>query len=457
MLDWLAESWLSVVVPLLVFLAAYVVGLWVRRAAYNAFGRWVAKAKWEGSQLVVQITRTPFLYWFLMLGAYIAVQASVLASPAKVLAGRVLVSLFIISLTWVVASFTHKLIQLYADKMKVPRMSSALLANVARVIIIVLGVLVLLDVWGAPTTPVIIILAIGIVGAALALRDVIPSLFAGLQLMRGEQLRAGDFIKIESGEEGYVVDVTWRNTQIKALDSNLIMIPNSRLMQNTVINYGRQVKQATEPFCFSTRLHLKELTGIKAANLRELLDVLKEVPDAVIYYHTHSFLEEYQYLTPEPASDFAVWVSDELGDEILGERLASIDIFGFPSIGALRARFIEVIESHLEKNPDGRVVQEGRELHFIKSVSVVLPTPYVAHDLREFAEVLKKVTINSLFYHIFEAKLRLHKGVNDFSIWVEDCLGDKDLADRLAYLDPYTYTLEGLRSTIIQLVEKRIM
>jgi hypothetical protein len=57
---------------------------------------------------------------------------------------------------------------------------------------------------------------------------------------------------------------------------------------------------------------------------------------------------------------------------------------------------------------------------------------------------------------MFEARLRLKKGVNDFSIWIEDCLDDKDLADRLASLDPYTYTLEGLRSTMVQLIEKRI-
>jgi hypothetical protein len=85
-----------------------------------------------------------------------------------------------------------------------------------------------------------------------------------------------------------------------------------------------------------------------------------------------------------------------------------------------------------------------------------LPTPYIAHDLREFVEVLRQVSLNSLSYHIFEARLRLKRGVNDFSIWIEDCLGDKDLADRLAYLDPYNYTLESLRSTIIQLIEKRI-
>ena len=99
---------------------------------------------------------------------------------------------------------------------------------------------------------------------------------------------------------------------------------------------------------------------------------------------------------------------------------------------------------------------EGREFHFIKSISMVFPTTYIVHDLREFVEVLRKISISSINYHVFESRLRLKRGVNDFSIWIMDCLGDKDLSDKLAYLDPYNYTLEGLRSTIIQLIEKRI-
>ena len=57
---------------------------------------------------------------------------------------------------------------------------------------------------------------------------------------------------------------------------------------------------------------------------------------------------------------------------------------------------------------------------------------------------------------MFDSKLRLQKGVNDFSTWITDCVGDRDLGEKLAYLDPYNYTMENLRSTIIQLIEKRI-
>jgi small-conductance mechanosensitive channel len=452
---WLTKNWLYVVVPLVVFLATYVVGLWVRRVIYRAFNRWVG-GKWEGSQLVIQTTRTPFIYWILILGAFIAIQVSRLDSSGKILAGKILASLFVFSLTWAVVSLSVKILKLYTSK--VPRLqpSEPVIINVVRIAIAVVGALILLDVWGAPTTPIILLLAAVILIVALAFRDLLANLYSGFQLAQGEQIKVGDFIKLESGESGYVVDVTWRNTQIRMLDGNLILVPNIRLVQSTVINYGRPLKKANKPFRFYTRLYLKELTGLKASSLAELADLIKEVSESVIYYHTHHFLEEHHYLTPEPANDFALWVSDELGDEVLGEKLASIDTFDFPTIGALRARIEGVIRDYISKKPDGRTAREGGEFHFIKSISFIIPTTYVAHDLREFVEVIRQVSIDSLSYHIFDARLRLKKGVNDFAIWIEECLGDKDLADKLAYLDPYNYTLEGLRSTIIQVIEKRI-
>ncbi len=456
MLDWLNQNWRDIALPVLIFLVIYVASLWLRRIAYRAFGRWAREGKWEVSNMIVQVTRSPFVHWFWIFGAYVAIHISKLSSVWKLVADKLLASLLIISLGWVVATLSTKLLRHYISKMKRLQPSITLLENIVRIAVAAVGALIVLDIWGAPTTPIILLLFAAILLAAMAFRDLVANLSSGFQLARGDQIEIGDFVRLESGEEGYVTDVTWRTTRIRALDGNLILVPNSRLVQSTLINYGRPLKKASSPFRFYSRLHLKELTGLKARNLTELVNILKEVPGSVVYYHTHHFLEEYQYLIPEPANDFALWTTDELGNEVLGEKLASIDTFDFPTIAALRARIIGVIEEYLTTSPDDRPVSEGREFHFIRSISFILPTPYIVRDLREFVEVLRRISIDSLSYHIFEARLRLKKGVNDFSIWIDDCLGDKDLADKLAFLDPYNYTLENLRSTIIQLIEKRI-
>jgi hypothetical protein len=216
------------------------------------------------------------------------------------------------------------------------------------------------------------------------------------------------------------------------------------------------VKKSREPFRFFDRVHLTELTGIKAKNLKELVDILKNAPDSIVYYHTHHFLEEHHYLTPEPANDFAVWVSAVLGDEVLGENLASIDAFGFPALGALRERIVNVIGEYISSGQELRKAPEGREFYFMKWVSVILPTPYAARDLREFVEALRKLSLGSLYFHIFESRLRLGKVTNDFSVWMKDSLEEQELAEAIEKVDPYTYTLEGVRSQLIKLVEKRI-
>ena len=457
MIEWFNKNWLSITVPGVIFLSFLVVAIWARRAVYNYLNGLFAKIKWEGSQIFLQTTSAPFFQWCLILGAYTAIQVSTLSPYGKALGGRILGSIFVISLTLTVINLSERLLQLYLNRLKaLPLVPTTLIINVARITFIVVGVLILLDIWGVPTTPLVLTLTIGLLVVILASRDEILNIFSGFELARGKLIKIGDYVELDSGEEGYVTDITWRNIQIKAHDDRIVLVPNSKLTRTTVTTYRKPLKKATQPFRFYTRLYIKELTGLKARNLSELFNILKNVPDSVIYYHTHNFIEEHQYLTPQPANDLALWVGDALGDEILAEKLANIDTFDFSTIGELRERIMAVINEDLSTKGNGRTAPEGREFYFIKSISVILPTSYVAHDLREFVEVLLKASINSLYFHVFESRLRLHRGVNDFSIWLQDCLDERELADKIAVLDPYNYTIEDLRSLIIQLIEERI-
>ena len=455
-IDWLRVNWLYIAVPVLVFLGVFFISLWLRRLTYNAIERWLKERKTEINTIIVSVTRRPFLHWLLILGAYIGLRVSVLSPQWKSLGGKILASIFVAYLGWIIVRLSKELIHLYLNRAKASDRAVAITMSIVQVTVTVVGILILLELWGAPLTPVLIALAAALAVAVIVLHDVFPSLFSGLQLAQQKQIKVGDSIRLESGEEGRVEEITWRNTQITTLDGSIIIIPNSKLMQTTIISYGKQPKMAKQPFQFSTRLHLKELTGLSAGNLSQLSSRLQQVPDAVVYYHTHSFVEEYQFLTPEPTNDFALWVQDALGYDILAERLASIDTFEFSAIEALRQRIIGVIQDFLAQTSNEREAPPGNEFHFIKSISVVLPTSYIAHNLAEFVGILRRISIGSLFFHIFEAKLRLQRGTNDFSLWLEDCLGEKELAEQITRLDPYNYTMENLRETIIHLCEKKL-
>jgi Family of unknown function (DUF5752) len=206
-------------------------------------------------------------------------------------------------------------------------------------------------------------------------------------------------------------------------------------------------------FRFNTKFDQTLLLGKKAGNVAELYQGVRRVPDASIYFHTHKFLQQHHYLSPEPPNDFAYWTTHVLNEATLGEELSSIDIVQFHSIAALRQRIAEVIEGYLHSAYRPVAAPEGQEFYFLSTQTFVLATRHEARNLAEFAEALRHISIQSLYFHIFDATLRLERGENDFSLWFR-AQGKTRLADELLRLDPYTYTLDGLRRTLIGIVER---
>jgi len=125
-IDWLKIHWLHVVLPVLAFLAVYIVGLWLRRLLRKALQHMVEEGKWEGYDIVWQVIKTQFLIWFLLFGAYLAIYVSILEHSLKSLAGKIIVALFIVSVTWITARFVEKLLKLYMGKEKRLRPSEPL-------------------------------------------------------------------------------------------------------------------------------------------------------------------------------------------------------------------------------------------------------------------------------------------------------------------------------------------
>lgn len=216
--------------------------------------------------------------------------------------------------------------------------------------------------------------------------------------------------------------------------------------------------QATEPFVFYSRLHLWELTGLRADTVPELLRHIKEAPGSCIYHHTHHYLQQHQFSVPSASNDFAYWASEVLGDDRLGEQLSNVDTIQASTIRELREQFIEVIERELTERPIVANLRapDGESFYFMKSKSFVFPTDQRARTLREFRTCLRRIPLTTIYYHIFESKLRFEKPTNDFSYWLRNALDEHDLAEKFSKLEPYAYSLEGLRRRLIELCAKQL-
>ena len=214
--------------------------------------------------------------------------------------------------------------------------------------------------------------------------------------------------------------------------------------------------EAREPFRFYTRQNLTFLTGRRAKNLPELLAGIREAKVSSIYYHTHHFLVRHEFLSPEPPNDFAYWISSILQEKVLGEEVASIDLREYSNLEDIRKKIINVIEKSriLAADQHLRHAPPGEEFHFMESQSFVFPTRYVASSLAEFRQCLEQVSIHSIYFHIFEARLRERE--SDFSFWLRNSLHETKLALEFLQFDPYTQTLENLRRTLIRLTDQRL-
>ncbi|MBI4565217.1 MAG: mechanosensitive ion channel family protein [Planctomycetes bacterium] len=129
------------------------------------------------------------------------------------------------------------LIEVYAERVEFLRTAGGLLKGLERGVIVALGALMLMETLGIEITPVLATLGIGSLAVALALQPTLENLFAGIQIVVDRPVQKGHYIKLDSGEEGYVERIGWRTTWIRMLPNNMVIIPNKQLVSSRVLNY----------------------------------------------------------------------------------------------------------------------------------------------------------------------------------------------------------------------------
>jgi len=195
------------------------------------------------------------------------------------------------------------------------------------------------------------------------------------------------------------------------------------------------------------------MLGRRAADVQELLDGLEEVPLDSIYFHTHSYFLRHPYISGPYPNDFANWAAIQLRDRVLGERLAVIDPFEVGDLEALRNELVTLLDDHLSHVGSVPRVVYGELFFFMQSRILAVPAGIKARTLTEFREGLERVDSGAVYFHGIAAMARKGKRRNDFAAWIEDSLGKKDLAARVAAVNPYATSLEGVRRRLIELCE----
>ena len=206
---------------------------------------------------------------------------------------------------------------------------------------------------------------------------------------------------------------------------------------------------AGTPFTFIGCSELQESLGQQADDEKELAEMLEDVPLDSVHFHTHSYFLRHRFIERVYPNDFAQWVVTQVGDHILGEKLAVVDPFDYPNLEDLREEIISIIDDHLSRTPIVPRVVFGRPFYFHRSRILEVPMGVEARTLSEFRRAVSEIDVSAIYFHMFEAHFRLRREESDFSAWLRTGLGLPDLADRILAINPYLGSLERLRSGLL--------
>ena len=240
-MNWDLQGWpasaRTAVLSLLVIAVAYVIG---RVAKHIVATQLVSLARRTGTRWIDPMVgavarRVPF--WSVLVGIYIAAGFWIL--PEKI-ANALDKGLYVVaaaSLTLLASEVLVKLVRIHGPAIDPSQPTTTLTENLVRIVVVILGLLVILAGLDLQITPILTALGVGGLAVALALQDTLANLFAGFYLTVAKHIRIGNYIRLSSGEEGYLVDIDWRASRLRQLTNNTVLVPNAKLSQSIVTNY----------------------------------------------------------------------------------------------------------------------------------------------------------------------------------------------------------------------------
>jgi len=223
--------------PCVVLLGTFLVGLLVRRLLLRAIHAWTQRTGSRPGLILADALRSPTIIWAVIVGAHLAIQASTLPGKYSEFGSKSLLVLWIVSLTLMGMQLAGNLVRYFSEQVAGAHPVTTLTQTLAQLAVVILGILLILSALDFKITPILTALGVGGLAIALALQDTLSNLFSGFYMAVSRQIRLGDYIRLNTGEEGYVTDIGWRSTTVRSLANNLVLVPNAKLAQAIVTNY----------------------------------------------------------------------------------------------------------------------------------------------------------------------------------------------------------------------------
>ena len=314
-------TWPDLLVSLAIIAGAVLFAILFSRILFRLALRVTSVFPGELDDHLVAEAKGPVTAYIILLGAYLAIKVP-LELPHTVdtvvdrvfSVGAILVGAYMIN---VMGTSGLAWLQEYLASTPAANTSSWALPLARRgllIVVAVMAVMVSLDILGVNITPLIAGLGIGGLAVALALQPTLSNLFAGTYVITEGVVNPGDYVDLEGGVSGYVVDVNWRSTRLRTWDNNLVIIPNSRFADSVITNYSKP-DEHVNVYLTCGVAYESDLGRVERVGHEVMERVLAEHPGAVLDYGAYFGYENFG----ESNIDFWLFVQAK-------DRLASFEV-----------------------------------------------------------------------------------------------------------------------------------
>lgn len=264
----------------LISTSGFILGILIEKFILPRIEKFAKKTSWKFDDVIFGSLKRLIPVWTLLISFSIAQNAFDVNPTFNVLANKISFSLAVFSVAVLAIRIFSQFFKFKTsdDTRNLP--STSIILNIIRVVILLIALMLILQVFGVSIAPLLTALGVGGLAVALALQETLSNLFSGIQIIASKKIRNGDYIKLDSNQEGMVIDITWRNTIIKSLQNNLVIIPNSKLSSAIIVNYNFPEPELTLTLEVSIAYD-SDLSFVENISMQTAREVLQRVEGSV--------------------------------------------------------------------------------------------------------------------------------------------------------------------------------
>ncbi|MEM9272850.1 MAG: mechanosensitive ion channel family protein [Cyanobacteria bacterium P01_F01_bin.143] len=283
-------------IPILFILIGIGFGFYFDRRILKRLKVLAEKTSWEGDDLILENFQGIGVIWFTLGGCYLA--SIFLSFSGSESIHSALFAIFLLSITILISRLAVSFLQLYNSREGTSPMLTSLFETITKVVVISIGILITLQSLRIPIAPILATLGVGSLSLGLALKEPLANLISGISLITSKKIRPKDYIKLKTGEEGYVVDVELKYTVIREIMGNLLVIPNSQLIASSFRNYALPENKMLIPVKVGISYD-SDLEKVEAITVEVAKETLAQVSGGDAAYEPFMRYERFDYFSIE--------------------------------------------------------------------------------------------------------------------------------------------------------------